>query len=205
MLSYLNDKKLKTAIVKEMKEHQKHDQFIKGSYGKENGIFKGCSVGCAVHSLNRIKGITIPYGSHSRLAEAIGIPEWLWLLNDTLFENLPDGENSQFSVDFLNAVPVGVDLTSVRWKFCAFILKENIERVLLLDIKDEIKKQVVDAIRGVLVLHEEAIKTRSAAESAWSAAESAWSAVRSAASSAARLDAYQRYAKELLKLLSEAK
>jgi hypothetical protein len=92
----------------------------------------------------------------------------------------------------------GVDLEPVKWKISVFILSENIERVLTLDISDDLKKQVVDSIRGILSLHETAIKTGVwDAESAWSAAESAaesaaWSAESAAwsAESAARSAAW---------------
>ena len=209
LISYHNDPKLKEAIVAEMRVHQKADLIIKGSYGRENGEFHACAVGCAIHSMNVRLGKHYPTNSHVSYEEAIGVPEWLARLHDTLFEGLPDKENTQFAVDLLEAIPVGINLESIKWKFCAFILSENIERVLALkDISDELRKQVVDAICGVLKLHEEAIKTGVwntsvawSAESAASAASATWNAAWNAAWSAA----YQRYAKKLLALLREAK
>ena len=177
MLSYLNDVKLKKEIVEEMKKHRKNDQIVKGTYGKENGMFKGCAVGCAIHSLNIRKGKDLPYDGHRYFESELGIPEWLARLNDKIFEGLPGGDNTEFAVDFLQAIPVGVDLESIKWKFCSYLLKENIERVLSLKIKDELKEQVVNAIRQVLVVHETAIKTNEWNESA---------AARSAESAAAK-------------------
>ena len=200
MLSYKNDVNLKTMIVEEMKSHQEHDQIIKGTYGRMNGVFKGCAVGCAVDSFNRKLDKKYAVDSHAAFENAIGVPEWLARVQDNIFEGLPDKENSQFAVDFLEAIPVGVNLKPVQWKFCAFILKENIERVLSLKIADDLKKQVVYAIRQVLTLHEDAIKSgdwkksaarsaaecaRSAADSAAESARSAWSAARPAAWSTA--------------------
>ena len=99
LLSYNNDTKLKKNLIREMQKHRKADQFVKGTYGKDNGLFKGCSVGCAVHSLNRIKKTTIAYNDHLELSKAMGCPEWLWRLNDTLFENLPNAKrNYQFEL-----------------------------------------------------------------------------------------------------------
>lgn len=170
MLSYKNDSTLKADLVSEMKKHRKQDALIKGSYSANNGIFKGCAVGCAVQSLNVKRGLHIAHDDHAALAEASGNPEWLYRLADHLFENLPKPQNSEFAVDYLVAIPVGVDLEPVKWKFCAFILKENIERVLLLKIDDKLKQQVVEAVQGVLSIHEKAIETgkwdESAAESA---------------------------------------
>ncbi len=206
MLTYHNNKKIKSSIVAEMKKHQKNDQFIKGSYSKMNGKFKGCAVGCAIDSFNIRLGKAYKNDSHKAFEEAIGVPEWLARLQDGVFENLPDGESSQFAVDLLDAIPVGVDLTPVKWKFSVYLLKENIDIVMALSIEQELKEKVVSSIRQCLTVNEDAVKTGawneiaawsaarsaesaarsadSAAESAWSAAESAWSAARSAESAA---------------------
>ena len=201
MLSYKSDKKLKSMMVKEMKLHQEQDAIIKGAYGKENGIFKGCAVGCAVRSLNLKMNKHYAYGDHTAYEKELGLPEWLARLEDKIFEGLPDDEAKRFPVEFLKSIPVGVNLDSVKWKFCSFILRENIERVLALTIDEALKKQVVDAIRQCLALQEKAIKTGKFDESAESAA---WSAARSAAWSSESA-AYTNYKNELLRLLKEAK
>jgi hypothetical protein len=185
MLSYHNDPSLKSLVVQEMKKHQAQDQFIKGSYGEVNGKFKGCAVGCTIDSVNVILGKSYDTSSHDVLEGAIGIPEWLSILQDSFFENLPVGENSQFAVDFLDAIPVGVNLEPVKWKFCAFLMREGIERVLgLKDISEELREQVLSAMRGVLALNESAITTgqwdleaaRAARSAAWAARSASWDA-----------------------------
>ena len=224
MLSYHNDENLKALVVAEMKNHQKKDQFIKGAYEKLNSKFKGCAIGCTIDSVNKIFGRSYKTSEHKVFEEALGIPEWLARLQDSFFENLPVGDNSQFAVDFLSAVPTGVNLEPVKWKFCSFILKEGIDRILLQhNLSEELMDQVVSAMRGVLNLHESAINTGewdleaaesaawsalSAAESARSAAWSAESAAESAALSAAesaRSAEYRRYANELIRLLKDSK
>ena len=194
MKSYLNDTKLKRDFVKEIKWHSDQDKFIKGTYQQgSNGDFKGCAVGCSIHSLNRIKGKKFETDNHKIYETELGIPEWLARLEDTIFEGLPTKEAMEWPLKFSKAIPVGVDLEPVKWKFSAYLMKENIDRVLSLNIIDELKEQVVSSIRGVLKLNEDAIKTgkwdgsaaRSAAWSAGSAARSAaWSAAGSAAWSA---------------------
>ena len=192
MLSYHNDENLKNLLVSEMIKHKEQDQFIKGVYSKINGKFKGCSVGCTIDSINKILGKTYSNSSHESIEESVGIPTWLAKVQDVLFEGIPDEEGAQFSIDFLSAIPVGVSLELVKWKFCAFILKECIDRVSTQEnISEELKEQVLKAIRDVLSLHENAIETgkfeHQAVESAAeSAAWSAWSAARSASVSAAR-------------------
>ena len=195
MLSYLDDKKLKTDFVKEIKWHQDQDKLIKGTYAEgSNGDFRGCAVGCSIHSLNRLKHKKYSTSNHAIYETELGLPEWLARLEDTIFEGLPNKEAMQWPLQFSKAIPVGVDLEPVKWQFCAYLMKENIDRVLKLDISDKLKEQVVKAIRGVLSVHENAIKTgewdKSAARSAESAA---WSA------------AYIKHSKELLRLLKEAK
>ena len=183
LTSYKNDPKLKKLFVAEIENHRKQDQIIQGTYGKENGVWKGCAVGCSIHSLNIKLGKSYKTDDHSVYEKELGIPEWLARLEDTIFEGLPEKDAVNWPTQFAKAVPVGVNLGPVKWKFYAYLMKENIERVLTLNISDELKKQVVDAIRGVLAVHESAIETGIWNESAaWSAA---WSAARSAAASAA--------------------
>src|SRR3990167_11459956 len=155
VLAYKNKPALKKMFVAEVINHRKQDQLIKGTYGKENGKFKGCAVGCGVHTLNMKLGKTYSYDDHSAYEKELGIPEWLARLEDTIFEGLPVKESKKWVLDFAQAVPIGKNLEPIKWKFCAFILKENIDRVLILKIDDDLKKQVVDAIRGVLNVHEE--------------------------------------------------
>lgn len=200
LLSYKNDPTLKEKFLEKIRWHRDQDMLIKGTYGKENGTWKGCAVACSLRSLDLINGndTEIEYNQHARYESELGIPEWLAMLEDILFENLPDELSQSWPERFSEAIPVGVNLEPVKWHFCAFLMKENIERVLLLDIEDELKKQVVDSIRDVLALHENSISTgvwdesaRSAAESAAESAEcAAWSAAECAARSAAECAAW---------------
>ncbi len=182
MKSYLDSPTLKKRFVAEIEKHRKADQIEQGNYGRQNGAWKGCAVACSLRSLAIIDGdeLTTEYSRHKDYEAKLGVPEWLARLEDTIFEGLPKKEAMQWPTAFAKAIPVGIDLEPIKHKFCAFILSRNIERVLTLKIDESLKKQVVDAIRGVLTLHEVAIKTgewnESAAESAaWSEAETeAW-------------------------------
>lgn len=193
LISFHNDETIKEKYLTRLKKHHELDQIIQGiTWESDTG--RGCAVSCTLEKYN-----------HKAYEDELGIPEWLGRLQDRIFEGLPKNKSADFALDFLISIPVGVNLEPVKYRFCAFILRENINRVLTLNITDELKKEVVHAVRGVLVLHEEAIKTgkwsarsaRSAAESAeWSAWSAEWSAEWSA---------YERYADYLLKLLKEAK
>jgi len=196
LISYKNDPKLKQMMVKEARKHKKADAYIKGTYEKRNGAFKGCAIGCAIESLNVRLGKSILHSDHAAYETELGFPKWLAYLEDTLFENLPDDESKNFPLEMLEAIPVGVNLKPVKWKLCAYLMNENIDRVLGLKIKAKLKKKVVSALRQCLAVHESAIKTgvwdKLAADSAesatWSAQESitelvaksvAWSLARS--------------------------
>ena len=178
LLTFHGDPSIKAKYLEQIIAHEKADEIVKGKYW-ENG--KGCAVGCIIHG-----------GDHAKFEPLFGIPEWMARLIDTLFEGLPNEDAKKFPRRFWEAIPENKNLESVKWKFCSFILKENIKGVLSLDIEEGLKKKVGAAIRNVLAVHTEAIKTgkwsESAARSAGSAAESAaWSAgsARSAAESAA--------------------
>jgi len=136
------------------------------------------------------------------LAIELGIPEWLVLVHDKIFEGLSENEATAFPREFLSAIKTGSDFTLIKSKFLAFLMAENIERVEKLDISAELKKRVLNALGLSLELHtstaaaaraaaKAAVRSAArsaaarAAESARSAAESAGSAAWSAAESAA--------------------
>ncbi len=218
MLSFHNDIEVKEKYVNRVKAHAKADNLIQGT-GWENG--KGCAIGCTLESFD-----------HSAYPTELGLPEWLARLEDRLFEGMENKYAMKFPLDFLEAIPVGVSLEPVKWKFCSYLCSDNIARVENLDIDWNLKKQVLTAIKHVKLIHDNAIETgvwdasaacaaRSAAHSAaHSAAASvaaysaAWSAAYSVADSAAayysirfsssRFSILQKYADHLLKLLREA-
>ena|SRR6266480_159492 len=210
MQSYNNDPLLKVMLLEETRTHREADQVIQGTYGDViDGKWRGCAVGCAIHSLNSRLGTDYETSDHAVYEEALGIPEWLARLEDTIFEHLPREQAMLWPEQFTESIPVGVSefsLERVKWQFCAYLLKENIERVLTLEIADELKKQVVSAVRRVLLVHETALQTERWDESAARSAESAARSARSAESAAwsAESAAYERYAEELLRLLRSA-
>src|SRR3990167_5856830 len=171
-LSYHNDKILKRDIISEMKIHEKQDGIIKGTYSKMNGVFKGCAIGCGVESLNKKRGLSLKHDNHATYSEALGIPEWLARLEDSIFEGLDEKEAKTFPVQFLKAIPIGVNLDVVQFKFKKFLLKENFERVEKLKIDQKLKDQVLKAIDLVIGVVDGAIKVGKIDDSAARSAES---------------------------------
>ena len=69
---------------------------LKGTYSAEDAEnFKGCSVGCHLHHIFPDADAT-EIGDmsekHFKVAKYYGYPEWLALLQDTVFEGLPSGD-----------------------------------------------------------------------------------------------------------------
>jgi hypothetical protein len=190
MLSYHNNHAIKEKYLARVQQHALADEIIKGQYW-EGG--KGCAVGCTIHS-----------SEHAAYESELGLPTWLARLEDALFEGCPNEYSKTFPERFLEAINVGSDLTTVCFKFAAYLMQQNIETqqtnlalVRQMEIGDDLKNQVVAVIEQAIAanqqvkeINEAAIVFRSFDESAaWSAARSAagsaaWSAARSARSAA---------------------
>jgi hypothetical protein len=201
MLSYKNDPTLKEMFVAEIRRHREEDRIIQRAYEQGSGEdWQGCSVGCAVHSINLMFDKDYGRNDHSVYAIELGIPTWLARLQEHLFEHLPQDEAVLFPERFAEAVPVGADLGPVKWQFCAYLMRESGKVVSGLAISDSLKEMILGAISDVEALHAQAIETgvwpKDAAEAAAKAAE--WAAEAAAEWAAA----YHRYADELIRLLS---
>jgi hypothetical protein len=108
MQTYLNSPDLKTRFLEQIAFHEDADQLIKGSYGEGTGReFRGCAIGCSLHSLNIISGKKAKTGDHSRYERELGLPIWLAYLEDNIFENLPLDQAKQWPRRFAEAIPVG--------------------------------------------------------------------------------------------------
>ena len=180
---------IKQKYLARLEEHHRLDHIVQGVRFEKNGETRGCAIGC-----------TLDKYDHQAYETELGIPIWLALLEDCIFEGLPAKVAPQFAVDFLTSIQPRANLEPVRHRFCVFLMKDNIKRVSVLKLEAKLKDQVLAAIHGVLKLHELAIKTgkwngnvaksaESAARSvAWKAESVAWSAESAArkAESAAR-------------------
>lgn len=63
--AFHNDATFKKEIVREVLKHQKQDQIIQGTYGDiEDGVWRGCAVGCSIHSYNLRQGKSIATNHH---------------------------------------------------------------------------------------------------------------------------------------------
>ncbi len=199
-LTFYGDAQLKKTYLARAKKHREDDDFIKGTYGKAVGAtgWKGCAIGCLAHSGTN---------SHEALSRQIGIPLWLAYLIDSLFEALPEASAKMFPARFIEALPVGTDLTIVYHQFLHWLLVDPAGGVIRF-VQGDIDEQQRKAIEGVASLHLQAINGEAVSAAAWAAASAAaWDAARDAAwdaASAAARDAASAAASEkLLELLAD--
>lgn len=178
MLSFFGDAAIKAKFIARMQAHIAADELVQGT-GFEAG--RGCSIGC-----------TFDDYSHENYPKFLGLPEALARLNDVIFEGLPKASAQKFALDFLRAVPIGVDCSSVL--VTTAIARHERALTRLADNKKPYAAQCRAAIQGVIAWLKSGLPdgsaaesaARSAARSAWSAAESAARSTKSAAESAAR-------------------
>src|SRR6266446_9264114 len=181
LLAYHDDPQIKDKYVNRVRAHAKADEIVKGFYWKDG---KGCAVGCSVHSDN-----------HTAYETEMGIPQMLARLEDRIFEGSTNGWSKQWPERFLEAIPIGADLSKVGWKFQHWLLldpKEGVIRFARQQDKElfkEIGTLIWDLAMGKQISASAAWSAAWSAESAaWSAESAAWSAESAAwsAESAAR-------------------
>ena len=180
--AFHGDAQLKKDLLSEIVKHQKQDQIIKGTYGEEeDGKWKGCAVGCSIHSLNISKGKTLDTSNHSVYESEFGIPESLARLGGFLFESMPNDKAQKWVAEFIRAIPVGADLSLVAPRFIAATLRD------LLKIKEvKADKDVAKSVLDIAILWEKIVAGEVVEKTAWSAARfAAGSVAKSAALSAA--------------------
>src|ERR1700677_354549 len=111
LLSFHGQQGIKDTYVSRVRLHAAADEIVKGQYWQDG---KGCAVGCTVHS-----------SSHNAYEIEMGIPAGLAKLEDVIFERLPNAEAKTFPLEFIEAVPVGVDLLPVIFKFSLWLINDK--------------------------------------------------------------------------------
>jgi len=106
------NQELKSALVAEIRKHREQDQVIQGSYGTyENGIFRGCAVGCAINSLSNIDDSYYRESDTGLYESHFGIPMILGDLQDVIHEGLSDESFPTWPERFMEAVPTETELS----------------------------------------------------------------------------------------------
>jgi hypothetical protein len=185
MIAYHGKQEIKDQYLARVKAHRAADELIKGTYW-ENG--KGCAVGCTVHS-----------NQHASYETELGIPRLLARLEDGIFERLPNDLAMTWPERFLDAIPVGKDLSLVWPKFAHWMLLDS-EYGVIRFAKTEKTRTVIQKVGELYKQSSEGIEIEkdiwfaaSASASASASADAAAYAA-SAASAAADADAAAAYA-----------
>jgi hypothetical protein len=143
MKSFHNKPELKEMMLEEVLKHQKADEIIQGSYESRG---KYCAVGCSIESLNMRLGKHYSHGDHSVYETELGIPKIIARLEDGIFEGLEREKAKMFPLRFIQAVPVGVDLSLVWPKFAIWLLGDEKDGVIKYVETDEQKKIIIDIV-----------------------------------------------------------
>lgn len=179
----------KEEFVAEMRAHQEADRLMKGTYWKED-LNKGCAVGCAIHSIAKIKHLQLNKSEHSNYETHLGIPEWLARVEDTIFEGLPDERSKSWPLEFSEAINSGADLDKIKAPFLVMVLKSTLST-----FDHDQYPDVKNCIDGSIALWQrDDLYSDSWHKEAEAAAMAAWPAAK-----------YEYFADELLKLIKECK
>jgi hypothetical protein len=182
MQAYLNDPQLKEDFLKQIRNHQEQDRIVQGTYGKEQSDdFKGCAVGCSIHSLNAIKGKHIDTSSHAAYETELGIPRAIAHMEDRIFEGLEVEKAKQWPLRFSTAINVGADLSLVIPKLLLWILSDEKSGVLQYAKTERTKK----AIQTVIDLYTRKLAGETIPDKEWRDARAAADAAADAAAYAA--------------------
>jgi len=178
MKAFTNTPITKERFIYHLKEHQKMDAFVNGTYGENSGKeFKGCAVGCSINSINLELNKELSVSAHVLYEEYLGVPEWLARLEDTIFEGVPEERQKTFPIEFGQAINEGSDLDKVKPLFLVYVLESCLENVQNPEFKEQ-----KEAVEQCIELWK---RDDIGSMDFLSAADSAHSAARSAAHSAA--------------------
>ena len=165
MLAFHNDPAVKAKYLARVREHRKADRLIQGT-GWENG--RGCAVGCTLEAYE-----------HDRYPIELGIPVELGKLEDEIFESLRRVEAMKWPEAFLEAIPVGADLSLVWPRFAHWLLVDDEHGVIQYAGSH---KGARTAIQGVADLFARRIAGNDPTTEEWAAARAAAGAAARAAS-----------------------
>ena len=206
LITYLGKPELKTAFLGEIGKHEAADALIKGSYGRMNGHFKGCAIGCSLFSLGIINGKTPKAAAehvdqHDRVPVELGWPLWLAYMEDNVFEMLPTDLSKTWPRRLAEAMPVGVTdamLEPVLAKVLLWTLMDG--RFGVVHAADSKKLKAV--VRAMGAIFERTLAGEVVPEAEWNeaarAARAAWAARAACAARAAwaARDAWAAWAAE---------
>lgn len=148
LIAFHGDAAVKAFYLDRLRRHVRDDELTQGVFawkGSKSGV-----VGCTIHG-----------DDHSRYEVDLGIPEVLAYLEEIVFERLPNNEAKRFAVEFLEAIPVGADLSLVWPTVAHWLLLDPGQGVIGSAQTDETRSAIeqVASLYGRMV-HGEQIEVR---------------------------------------------
>ena len=121
MLAFHNNPSIKEKYLSRVRAHRAADDIVRGRYGNEEGIsgWRGCAVGCTIHG-----------ESHIAYEIELGIPKWLAVTEDNIFEFMSADKAPDWPIRFLEAIQVGADLSTVFDRWMQYLLIDDRDGVL---------------------------------------------------------------------------
>lgn len=138
LLAFHGRPHVKKALLTKLAEHKKLDEIRQGSYHTQYATktgsvrFRGCAVGCTVFELTTAPGAII-WPVHPLYERFYGIPLRLALLEDALFETLPEKSSAikTWPIDFIEAITPGACLDNAGDEILkTLIRRENFKKAI---------------------------------------------------------------------------
>ncbi len=185
MKAYRGIQELKMTMVAAAIRHREADRLAQGlGYGKldASGKWRGCAVGCTIQTINLKQRRQIWFGDHVAYESELGVPRMLAYLEDGIFEALPKAAALTWPERFLQAIPVGADLSGVGDRFLHWLLVDPVAGVMQFARTKPARKAIQDVAR----VYVKKIGGATVARKQWEAVrEAAWRAGHAAAAYAA--------------------
>ena len=178
--AFTNTPVTKPQVIEMLLQHKAADAIIQKQYGDNESMqlkgFSGCAVGCTIHSIKLLLGEAhLKVDNHQLYEKYLGIPEWLALLEDRIFEMLPQKCAKNWPLEFTQAINDGAELDKVKPLFLIFIL-QDIDRTNLPENICLILNRVIAIWQRTDIYSDDWNKEASEAAWAASAASAAWAA-----------------------------
>lgn len=114
MKAFYNNPSIKEAVLRQLQAHYDANEIIQGVYWQHG---KGCAVGCTIHS-----------SDHMKYESELGIPKWLALVEDRIFESLSNNEAKEWPILFIKSINLGSDLDKIKIRFLIFVLESVMDK-----------------------------------------------------------------------------
>lgn len=138
LVAYHNDPAIKAAILEQLAGHRAADELVQGTYWR-NG--KGCALGCTLHHETYSD-------AHIQYERAFGIPEMLAIMEDDIFEGLPNYLAQGWPAQFMDAIQPGADLSLVGCGLLVWLLSNETPRPDVSNPHDEDVLKIWDEARS---------------------------------------------------------